>query len=122
MNKEVMALYKTYGVNPAKCGLPLLIQMPVFFGLYQALLTIQLRHADFITYLPFTDKLWLVYWSARDPFYITPIIMGITMLLQQRLTPQAMDPRQQKIMTVLPHRVYVPFPGFPLRSGHLLAL
>ena len=52
MNKEVMALYKTYGVNPASGCLPLLIQMPVFFGLYQALLTsIELRHADFITYL-----------------------------------------------------------------------
>lgn len=114
MNKEVMALYKTYGVNPASGCLPLLIQMPVFFGLYQALLTsIELRHADFITYLPFTDKLWLVDLSARDPFYITPIIMGITMLLQQRLTPQAMDPRQQKIMMVLPIVFTFLFLAFP---------
>ena len=76
MNKEVMALYKTYGVNPASGCVPILIQMPVFFGLYQALLTsIELRHAPFITYLPGTDIIWLADLSAKDPFYITPVIM-----------------------------------------------
>ena len=103
MNKEVMALYKTYGVNPASGCVPILIQLPVFFGLYQALLTsIELRHAPFITYLPFTDKLWLADLSAKDPFYITPIIMGLTMFLQQRMSPPATDPTQQKIMMFLP--------------------
>lgn len=57
--------------------LPILIQLPVFVALYQALLhSIELRHAAFITYLPFTDTLWLADLSAKDPFYITPIIMG----------------------------------------------
>ncbi len=114
MNKEVMALYRTYGVNPASGCVPILIQLPVFFGLYQALLTsIELRHAPFITYLPFTDTLWLADLSAKDPFYITPIIMGLTMFLQQRMRPPATDPTQQKIMMFLPLIFTVLFLGFP---------
>ena len=114
MNKEVMALYKTYGVNPASGCVPILIQLPVFFGLYQALLTsIELRHAPFIMYLPFTDKLWLTDLSAKDPYYITPVIMGLTMFLQQRMSPPATDPTQQKIMMFLPLIFTVLFLGFP---------
>ena len=114
MNKEVMALYKTYGVNPASGCVPILIQLPVFFGLYQALLTsIELRHAPFIMYLPFTDKLWLADLSAKDPYYITPVIMGLTMFLQQRMSPPATDPTQQKIMMFLPLIFTVLFLGFP---------
>lgn len=114
LNKEVMALYKTYGVNPASGCVPILIQMPVFFGLYQALLTaIELRHAPFITYLPGTDMLWLADLSSRDPFYITPIIMGLTMFLQQKMSPPAADPTQQKIMMFLPIVFTVLFLGFP---------
>lgn len=114
MNKEVMALYKTYGVNPASGCVPILIQLPVFFGLYQALLTsIELRHAPFIMYLPFTHKLWLADLSAKDPYYITPIIMGLTMFLQQRMSPPATDPTQQKIMLFLPLIFTVLFLGFP---------
>lgn len=119
MNKEVMALYKTYGVNPASGCIPILVQLPVFFGLYQALLTaIELRHASFIELLPFTDKLWLADLSAKDPFYITPIIMGLTMFLQQRMSPPATDPAQQKIMMFLPLIFTVLFLGFP--SGLVL--
>ena len=114
MNKEVMALYKTYGVNPASGCVPILIQMPVFFGLYQALLTsIELRHAAFISTLPGTDIIWLADLSAKDPFYITPIIMGVTMFVQQRLSPPATDPTQQKIMMFLPLIFTVLFLGFP---------
>ena len=114
MNKEVMALYKTYGVNPASGCVPILIQLPVFFGLYQALLTsIELRHAPFIMYLPFTDKLWLADLSAKDPYYITPVIMGLTMFLQQRMCPPATDPTQQTIMMFLPLIFTVLFLGFP---------
>lgn len=114
MNKEVMALYKTYGVNPASGCVPMLIQMPVFFGLYQALLTsIELRHAPFIMQLPFTDHLWLADLSAKDPFYITPIVMGLSMLIQQRLSPPAADSRQQKIMMLLPIVFTFLFLGFP---------
>ncbi|WP_297670921.1 membrane protein insertase YidC [uncultured Desulfovibrio sp.] len=114
LNKEVMALYKTYGVNPASGCVPILIQMPVFFGLYQALLTaIELRHAPFIAYLPGTDMLWLADLSARDPYYITPVIMGLTMFLQQKMSPPATDPTQQKIMMFLPIIFTVLFLGFP---------
>lgn len=114
MNREVMALYKTYGVNPASGCVPLLIQLPVFFGLYQALLTsIELRHASFIACLPGTDMLWLADLSAKDPYYITPIIMGATMFLQQRFNPPASDPTQQKIMMALPLVFTVLFLSFP---------
>ncbi len=114
MNKEVMALYKTYGVNPASGCMPILIQMPVFFGLYQALLTsIELRHAPFITTLPFTDYTWLADLSSRDPLYITPIVMGATMLIQQRLSPPASSPRQQKMMMLLPVVFTFLFLAFP---------
>ncbi len=114
LNKEVMALYKTYGVNPASGCVPILIQMPVFFGLYQALLTaIELRHAPFIAHLPGTDMLWLADLSARDPYYITPVIMGLTMFLQQKMSPPATDPTQQKIMMFLPIIFTVLFLGFP---------
>lgn len=119
LNKETMGLYKTYGVNPASGCIPILVQLPVFFGLYQALLTsTELRHASFITYLPGTDILWLADLSSKDPFYITPIIMGATMFLQQRMSPPAGDPMQQKIMLFLPLIFTVMFLGFP--SGLVL--
>lgn len=119
LNKEIMGLYKTYGVNPASGCVPILVQLPVFFGLYQALLTsIELRHASFITYLPFTDMLWLADLSAKDPYYITPIIMGITMFLQQKMSPPAGDPMQQKIMMFLPLIFTAMFLSFP--SGLVL--
>ena len=114
MNKEVMALYKTYNVNPASGCIPILIQMPVFFGLYQALLTaIEMRHASFIDTLPFTDIPWLCDLSARDPLYITPIVMGLSMLIQQKMAPQGVDPKQQKIMMILPIVFTFLFLAFP---------
>ncbi|MBQ9537153.1 MAG: membrane protein insertase YidC [Desulfovibrionaceae bacterium] len=103
MNREVMNLYRTFGVNPASGCMPILIQLPVFFGLYQALLTfIELRHAAFVEYLPGTDMLWLADLSSKDPFYITPILMGVTMVIQQKMSPPAADPTQRKIMMFLP--------------------
>ena len=114
MNKEIMGLYKTYGVNPASGCVPILVQLPVFFGLYQALMTaLELRHASFITYLPGTDWLWLADLSSKDPTYITPLLMGATMFLQQRLTPATGDPMQQKIMMFLPVVFTFLFLNFP---------
>ncbi|MBD5553535.1 MAG: membrane protein insertase YidC [Desulfovibrio sp.] len=119
MNKEVMALYKTYGVNPASGCVPILVQLPVFFGLYQALLTsLALRHASFITYLPGTDIIWLADLAAKDPLYITPVVMGVTMFLQQRMSPPPADPMQRKIMMFLPLIFTVLFLNFP--SGLVL--
>ncbi|WP_285907763.1 membrane protein insertase YidC [Pseudodesulfovibrio pelocollis] len=114
LNQETMALYKTYKVNPMGGCLPMLVQIPVFFGLYKALLgAVELRHAPFIAKVPFTDLPWLVDLSAKDPYYVTPIIMGATMFLQQKLTPMAGDPTQRKIMMFLPIVFTFMFLQFP---------
>lgn len=114
LQKETMNLYKTYGVNPAGGCVPLLIQMPVFFGLYQALLaSIELRHAPFIATVPGTELSWITDLSAADPYYVTPLIMGATMFIQQKFNPPASDPTQQKIMMALPFVFTLLFITFP---------
>lgn len=119
MNREIMALYKSRGVNPASGCMPILVQIPVFFGLYQALLTsIALRHASFISYLPGTDIVWLADLSAKDPLYITPIVMGLTMFLQQKMSPPPAEPMQRRIMMFLPLIFTLLFLNFP--SGLVL--
>jgi YidC/Oxa1 family membrane protein insertase len=92
LNMEVMQLYKTHKVNPLGGCLPMVLQIPVFFALYRVLLSsIELRHAPFL--------LWITDLSSKDPYYVTPLIMGATMFLQQRLTPATgTDPMQQKMM------------------------
>lgn len=113
-NQEVMQLYKTYKVNPAGGCLPILVQLPIFLGLYRALLySIELRQASFIPTLPFTDIVWLADLSLKDPLYITPIVMGVTMLLQQKMTPTTGDPTQAKIMMFMPVVFTVLFINFP---------
>ncbi|MEW5772327.1 MAG: membrane protein insertase YidC [Thermodesulfobacteriota bacterium] len=114
MNEEMMRLYKTYKVNPMGGCLPMLVQLPVFIGLYEALLgAIELRHASFIAHLPFTDMIWLADLSAKDPYYVTPLIMGATMFLQQKLTPAPGDPTQAKIMLFMPVIFTFLFLNFP---------
>jgi YidC/Oxa1 family membrane protein insertase len=114
MNREIMGLYKTYKVNPASGCVPILVQLPVFFGLYQALMTaIELRHSSFITYLPGTDMLWLADLSTKDPYYISPLLMGATMFIQQKLAPPAGDLMQQKIMMFMPVVFTFLFLNFP---------
>ncbi|HKK34624.1 MAG TPA: membrane protein insertase YidC [Desulfomicrobiaceae bacterium] len=114
MNAELMQLYKTYKVNPAGGCLPMLLQIPVFIALYQALLgAIELRHAVFIPNVPFTDLPWLIDLSAKDPYYVTPLIMGATMFLQQKMTPSPGDPMQAKIMLFMPVVFTFIFLNFP---------
>jgi YidC/Oxa1 family membrane protein insertase len=114
MNQELMQLYKTYKVNPAGGCLPMLLQIPVFIGLYEALMgAVELRHASFITHFPFTDIVWLADLSAKDPYYITPVIMGLSMFLQQKLSPTAGDPTQAKIMLIMPIFLTFIFLNFP---------
>jgi YidC/Oxa1 family membrane protein insertase len=114
LNREIMQLYKTYKVNPAGGCLPILVQIPVFFGLYQALLNaIELRHAPFISTLPFTDLPWLADLASPDPYLITPLVMGATMFLQQKITPAPGDPTQAKVMMFMPLIFTVLFLGFP---------
>ncbi len=114
MNQELMRLYKTYKVNPAGGCLPMLLQIPVFIGLYEALLgAVELRHASFIPEVPLTDIVWLADLSAKDPLYVTPVIMGLSMFLQQKLSPTAGDPTQAKIMLIMPIFLTFIFLNFP---------
>lgn len=106
LNQEMMAFYKEHKVNPLGGCLPMLIQIPVFFALYRVLLaSIELRHAPFI--------LWITDLSAKDPYYVTPLIMGVTMFLQQKMTPTNMDPTQEKIMLMMPVVFTFMFLNFP---------
>ena len=106
MNRAVMELYKTHKVNPLGGCLPMLVQIPVFFGLYRALMySIELRHAPFY--------LWITDLSAKDPYFVTPIIMGISMFIQQKMTPSNMDPVQAKMMLALPVVFTFMFLNFP---------
>ncbi len=103
MNRELMALYRTFKVNPLSGCLPMFLQLPVFIALYNILRdAIELRHASFIPTLPFTDIVWLADLSAKDPLLISPIIMGVSMVIQQKMSPSPGDPTQAKMMTFLP--------------------
>ncbi len=94
MNEEISALYKKEGVNPAGGCLPLLIQFPFLIAYYRMLGgALDLRHAHW---------LWISDLSARDPYFLLPIVMVVSMFAMQRMTPQAgMDPAQQKMMTLM---------------------
>jgi YidC/Oxa1 family membrane protein insertase len=96
MNKEMMALYRERGVNPASGCVPMLLTFPLIFAFYALLSTaIELRGAPFIW--------WIHDLSARDPYYVTPILMGISQMWQQRIAPQTgVDPAQQKMMMLMP--------------------
>ncbi|MHB8173660.1 MAG: membrane protein insertase YidC [Nitrospirota bacterium] len=111
LNKEMMELYKKHKVNPMGGCLPMLIQIPVFIALYRVLgNSIELRHAPFI--------FWLHDLSAKDPYYVLPIVMGGSMLLMQKMTPTSMDPKQNMIMMLMP--VIMTFMFINLPSGLVL--
>lgn len=111
MSQAMMDLYKKEKINPLGGCLPMLVQIPVFLALYWVLLeSVELRQADFI--------FWIHDLSAKDPFYVLPVIMGISMFLQQKLNPTPMDPMQQKILQFLPLIFTVFFAFFP--SGLVL--
>ena len=111
MNEETMALYKTEGVNPAGGCLPMLLQIPVLFAFYSLLSSaIEIRGAPWI--------LWIQDLSAKDPYYVLPIIMGATQFIQQKMTPAAGDPMQRKMFALMPIFFTILFLGFP--SGLVL--
>jgi YidC/Oxa1 family membrane protein insertase len=106
INEEMMGLYKKYKVNPLGGCLPMLLQIPVFISLYHALFfSIELRGAPFM--------LWIQDLSAQDPYYVTPVLMGATMFLQQKMTPSTADPVQQKIFMFMPILFTFLFITFP---------
>lgn len=106
MGQEMMALYKKHKVNPMGGCLPIVIQIPVFFALYKVLLmSIEMRHAPFIG--------WINDLSYQDPYFVLPVLMGLSMLVQQRLNPKPPDPLQAKLMQFLPVFFTVMFLFFP---------
>jgi YidC/Oxa1 family membrane protein insertase len=111
MQQEMMVLYKKHKVNPVGGCLPMFLQIPVFIALYNVLgKAIELRGAPF--------AFWITDLAAKDPYYILPIIMGITMLIQQKMTPSTMEPSQAKIMMFMPIIFTFMFLSFP--SGLVL--
>jgi YidC/Oxa1 family membrane protein insertase len=119
MNVEMMELYRRHKVNPLAGCLPMLVQLPVFIGLYNVLLqSIELRHAPFFGWihdLSQPDRLG----SLAIPFVepagipVMTLLMGATMVIQQKMTPSTMDPQQQRIMMIMPVVFSVMFVNFP---------
>jgi YidC/Oxa1 family membrane protein insertase len=116
LNRAMMQLYREHKVNPMGGCLPMVLQIPVFFAFYNALLySIELRNAPFICW---DTELW---WISRgicdlsvyDPSYITPVLMGVTMFIQQKMTPVTGDPMQAKIMQFMPLMFLVFFLNAP---------
>ena len=106
MSAAMMELYKKEKINPLGGCLPILVQMPVFIALYWVLLeSVQLRHAPFM--------FWITDMSVKDPLFILPILMGISMFIQMQLNPAPPDPMQAKIMKIMPIMMTLFFLWFP---------
>lgn len=107
LNEKMMELYRTEKINPLGGCLPIVVQIPVFIALYWVLLeSVELRHAPF--------ALWIRDLSGPDPYYVLPVLMGISMFLQQRMTPMVgMEPMQRRIMLAMPLVFTVFFALFP---------
>ncbi|MGH8688735.1 MAG: membrane protein insertase YidC [Burkholderiales bacterium] len=106
MNQAMMELYKTEKINPLGGCFPIIVQIPVFIALYWVLLaTIELRHAPFI--------LWIKDLAAQDPYYVLPVLMTVSMVLQTRMNPTPPDPVQAKVMKFMPFMFSVFFFFFP---------
>ncbi|MBF0369715.1 MAG: membrane protein insertase YidC [Magnetococcales bacterium] len=111
MNQEMMKLYQDNKVNPLGGCLPIAVQIPVFFALYKVLfLSIEMRHTPFF--------LWVQDLSVQDPYYVLPVLMGISMFIQSRMNPAPADPVQAKVMMLLPVVFTIFFLTFP--SGLVL--
>ncbi|OFZ69111.1 MAG: membrane protein insertase YidC [Betaproteobacteria bacterium RBG_16_56_24] len=106
LNRAMMELYKTEKINPLGGCLPVIVQIPVFIALYWSILSsVEMRYAPFFG--------WITDLSAADPYYILPLIMGTSMIVQMRLNPKPPDPLQAKIMQIMPVAFSVVFFFFP---------
>ena len=111
MSKAMMEMYKREKINPMGGCFPILVQMPVFISLYWVLLeSVEMRHAPFM--------LWLTNLTDKDPYFVLPVLMGISMFIQQKLNPAPIDPMQQKIFQIMPFAFTIMFAFFP--SGLVL--
>jgi len=107
LNRAMMELYKTEKINPLGGCLPVLIQIPVFISLYWAILaSVEMRYAPFIG--------WITDLSRSDPYYVLPVIMGVSMFIQSKLNPTPPDPLQAKLMQIMPIAFSVVFFFFPV--------
>jgi len=128
MNQEIMQMYRTYKVNPVGGCLPMLLQIPVFFALYRVLYSaLAIRHAPFMLWindlsapdrLPLGFKIPIHYWNLDQGLPVLTILMGISMFFQQKMSPTTGDPRQEKMMMMMPVVFTVFFVNFP--SGLVL--
>jgi YidC/Oxa1 family membrane protein insertase len=104
LQRETMELYRIHKVNPLGGCLPMVVQIPIFYALYDALsVSVDLQGAPFIClgHL-FGVDLWICDLSRHDPTYVLPILMGVSMFVQQKMTPVMGDPRQAKMMLFMP--------------------
>jgi len=110
MNKEVMAIYSREGINPVGGCFQMFLQMPIWFGLNRALsYAIELRH---------TQWLWVTDLASKDPYYVLPVLVGVTMYLVSKMTPMTTtDPQQAQMMKLMPLTFSVMFVVFPFSSG-----
>jgi YidC/Oxa1 family membrane protein insertase len=110
MNKEVMAIYSREGINPIGGCFQMFLQMPIWFGLNRALsYAIELRH---------TQWLWITDLASKDPYYVLPVLVGVTMYLVSKMTPMTVtDPQQAQMMKIMPLTFSVMFVVFPFSSG-----
>jgi YidC/Oxa1 family membrane protein insertase len=110
MNKEVMAIYSREGINPIGGCFQMFLQMPIWFGLNRALsYAIELRH---------TQWLWITDLASKDPYYVLPVLVGVTMYLVSKMTPMTTtDPQQAQMMKIMPLTFSVMFVVFPFSSG-----
>ncbi|HEY2546318.1 MAG TPA: membrane protein insertase YidC [Candidatus Acidoferrum sp.] len=110
MNKEVMAIYSREGINPVGGCFQMFLQMPIWFGLNSALRgAIELRHAQW---------LWIHDLAAKDPYYILPVVVGVSMYLVSKMTPMtSADPQQAQMMKIMPIMFAGSFIVFPFSSG-----
>jgi YidC/Oxa1 family membrane protein insertase len=104
LQEETLALYRKYRVNPMGGCLPMAAQIPIFYALYLALsVSVELQNAPFLCFgRMFGVDLWICDLAAQDPTYVLPILMGASMFVQQKMTPTMGDPRQAKMMLVMP--------------------
>jgi len=133
LQSETMALYREHKVNPLGGCLPMIAQVPIFYALYLALVSaVELQGAPFLCsswldpiaaalrwlHMPWVHGLWICNLADPDPLYVLPVLMGVTMFLQQKMTPTAGDPRQAKMMLFMPFVFTLMF--FNLASGLVL--
>src|SRR5512145_489524 len=120
LQRETLELYRKHRVNPMGGCLPMVAQIPIFYALYLALsVSVELQNAAFLCFgRLFGVDLWICDLASQDPTYVLPVLMGVTMFVQQKMTPTMGDPRQAKMMLFMP--VIFTFMFLNLPSGLVL--